>query len=60
MSGGSLFASCCGLLSRFGRGGRSPLFVRVCPERDALGEPLVGVTYRGRYGCAHRNVRKVV
>lgn len=48
MMGGSLFASCCGLFSRFHRGGRGPLFVRVCARPGDLGTPLVGVTYRRR------------
>lgn len=45
--GGSLFASCCGLLSRFERGGRRPLYVRCCHRDRPLGVVLVGATARG-------------
>lgn len=46
MNSGGLFASCCGLFSRFERGGSHSFYVRVCPALDALGVPLVGLTYR--------------
>jgi len=49
MCGGSLFAQCCGLFSRVHRGGRGLFWVRVCPQRDTLGVPLVGATYRSGY-----------
>lgn len=45
----SLFAPCLGLLSRFQRGGRGVLFVRVCPKKDALGTPLMSATFSRGY-----------
>jgi hypothetical protein len=47
MAGGSLFAKCCGMLSRFERGGTGPFYVLVCHTVHPLGVPLVAATYRG-------------